>query len=206
MSSSFTSSRSIRHTAGRAWDARCSTPSSRGRSASTWRSRRRMRPRSRSIARRATPRSAFGRITMAQATTRSSCAVSGGSPLSHVPRATYVPRSMRWILLPALLFACGDRTTFDDDDTTPPPDSGPRVDAGMIPDMVLARVVIDGDTLIVSAGSDLKTPDNRPLDGETIRLIGVDTPEIEHPPEPAECYGNEAKAFTEGAIGGRTIE
>jgi micrococcal nuclease len=76
----------------------------------------------------------------------------------------------------------------------------------MIPDMVLARVEIDGDTLIVSAGSHLRTPDNLPLDGETIRLLGVDTPEIEHPPDPAECYGPEAKDFTQSEIGGRTIE
>jgi micrococcal nuclease len=117
---------------------------------------------------------------------------------------------MRWLLLCALLFACGERSHLDDDDFGEDGgtrlDSGPRPDAGMIPDMVLTRIVIDGDTLVISAGSNLMTPDDRPLDGETIRLLGVDTPEIAHDPEPAECYGPEAKVFTEMEIGGRTIE
>ncbi len=111
-----------------------------------------------------------------------------------------------------LLFACGGRSQLGDPDggTMLDLDSGPRPDAGFIPDMVLARVVIDGDTLIVSAGSHLRTPDGRPLDGEKIRLIGVDAPEIAHPdaqpPTEADCYGPEAATFTEMTVGGRTIE
>jgi len=43
--------------------------------------------------------------------------------------------------------------------------------------------VIDGDTIVLS-------------NGETVRLIGVDTPETKHPSKPVEYYGKEATAFT----------
>lgn len=46
--------------------------------------------------------------------------------------------------------------------------------------------VIDGDTIVVDLG---------PV-GETVRLLGVDTPETKHPTEPVECYGPEASDFT----------
>jgi micrococcal nuclease len=32
---------------------------------------------------------------------------------------------------------------------------------------------------------------------ETVRLIGVDTPETKHPTKPVQCFGPEASAFTE---------
>lgn len=56
---------------------------------------------------------------------------------------------------------------------------------------VLARVrfVSDGDTLSVNGISE-------PL-SETVRLIGVDTPEVAHSGNPPECYGPEAARFTE---------
>jgi endonuclease YncB( thermonuclease family) len=46
--------------------------------------------------------------------------------------------------------------------------------------------VVDGDTLVVD------------IDGreETIRLIGVDTPETVHPTEPDECFGEQASHHT----------
>jgi len=58
-------------------------------------------------------------------------------------------------------------------------------------DPVLVRVarVVDGDTIQVSGIS-------ASLD-ERVRLIGVDTPELAIDGMPADCYGNEAKAFTE---------
>ena len=53
-----------------------------------------------------------------------------------------------------------------------------------IPEDSLGRVVgvMDGDTLVVN------------LDGrsETIRLLGIDTPETVHPDRPPECFGAEA--------------
>lgn len=50
--------------------------------------------------------------------------------------------------------------------------------------------VIDGDTVAVLID------DER----EKVRLIGIDTPEIAHPPEPAECFGPEAAAYVATVI------
>ena len=40
------------------------------------------------------------------------------------------------------------------------------------------------------------------IDGrkETIRLIGIDTPETVHPTKPVECFGPEASAFTKALL------
>ncbi|MEM7287497.1 MAG: thermonuclease family protein [Actinomycetota bacterium] len=42
--------------------------------------------------------------------------------------------------------------------------------------------IVDGDTLVVSSGA--RT--------ETVRLIGIDTPEVAHHGRPGECFGPEA--------------
>ncbi len=52
--------------------------------------------------------------------------------------------------------------------------------------------VIDGDTFEI---------DN----GETVRLIGVDTPETVHPSKPVEYYGKEASEATKNLIEGKSI-
>ncbi len=52
--------------------------------------------------------------------------------------------------------------------------------------------VIDGDTFEIE-------------NGETVRLIGVDTPETVHPSKPVEYYGKEASDFTKKTIEGRTV-
>ncbi len=46
--------------------------------------------------------------------------------------------------------------------------------------------VVDGDTVVVDIGGQQ----------ETLRLIGVDTPETVHPDQPPECWGAEASAHT----------
>lgn len=46
--------------------------------------------------------------------------------------------------------------------------------------------VVDGDTVVVDLGGR----------SETVRLIGVDTPETKKPDTPVQCYGPEASAFT----------
>jgi micrococcal nuclease len=48
--------------------------------------------------------------------------------------------------------------------------------------------VSDGDTLTVSVSGRQ----------ETLRLIGVDTPETVHPTKPVQCWGPEASAHTKG--------
>jgi len=50
--------------------------------------------------------------------------------------------------------------------------------------------VIDGDTIELS-------------NGETIRLIGVDTPETKHPQKPVEYFDKEASAFTKKMVEGK---
>lgn len=53
------------------------------------------------------------------------------------------------------------------------------------PHAVVIRVT-DGDTIVVRSGSHT----------ESVRLIGIDTPEIAHHGQPADCYGPEAAART----------
>ncbi|MBM3692577.1 MAG: thermonuclease family protein [Actinomycetota bacterium] len=61
-----------------------------------------------------------------------------------------------------------------------------------------ARVVevIDGDTVVVAL------PDGT---RDTVRLLGVDTPETKHPTRPVGCFGPEASAFTRSRLLGRTV-
>ncbi len=62
------------------------------------------------------------------------------------------------------------------------------------PVLVTVTRVLDGDTIFVNA----------PGLAERVRLIGIDTPEIAHDPEPAECYGVDAHEFTK-ALQSRTV-
>jgi micrococcal nuclease len=55
--------------------------------------------------------------------------------------------------------------------------------------------VIDGDTVEVARGGE----------SETVRLLGVDTPETHHPTEPVECFGPEAAAYTAARLTGATV-
>jgi micrococcal nuclease len=55
--------------------------------------------------------------------------------------------------------------------------------------------VVDGDTIEVTRGDDT----------ETVRLLGVDTPETQHPTEPVECFGPEAAAYTTARLTGATV-
>jgi micrococcal nuclease len=54
--------------------------------------------------------------------------------------------------------------------------------------------VIDGDTIEVRIGRR----------SERVRLLGVDTPETQHPGRPPECLGAEATAFTRSLLPGGT--
>ena len=55
--------------------------------------------------------------------------------------------------------------------------------------------VVDGDTIEVAVAGRR----------ETVRLLGVDTPETVHPHRPVECFGPEASAFTRSRLLGRTV-
>ena len=56
----------------------------------------------------------------------------------------------------------------------------------------LVTRVIDGDTIVVSGVG-------------TVRLIGVDTPEMADPRKPVEYFGHEASAFTRRLAEGKTV-
>lgn len=54
---------------------------------------------------------------------------------------------------------------------------------------------VDGDTIVVN------------MDGkdETVRFIGVDTPETHKPNTPVQCFGPQASNFTSTAVSGKTV-
>lgn len=56
--------------------------------------------------------------------------------------------------------------------------------------------VVDGDTIVIDR------------DGvhETVRLIGVDTPETVHPSKPVQCFGREASDRTKSWLSGARVE
>ena len=55
--------------------------------------------------------------------------------------------------------------------------------------------VINGDTIEVQVEGATAT----------VRLMGIDTPETQHPTRPVEFYGPEAAALTETALSGKTV-
>jgi micrococcal nuclease len=55
--------------------------------------------------------------------------------------------------------------------------------------------VVDGDTIEVSRGS--RT--------DSVRLIGIDTPETVHPTVPVECFGPQASSFTTNTLLGESV-
>jgi micrococcal nuclease len=55
---------------------------------------------------------------------------------------------------------------------------------------------LDGDTLVV------ELPDGST---DTVRILGVDTPETHHPTIGVECFGPEAAAYTERRLVGRVV-
>lgn len=54
---------------------------------------------------------------------------------------------------------------------------------------------VDGDTIVVDMNGRQ----------ETIRMIGVDTPETHHPNRPVQCYGSAASAYTKNLIGKQRV-
>ena len=62
-----------------------------------------------------------------------------------------------------------------------------------------ARVVeaLDGDTVVVELADGTT---------DTVRILGVDTPETHHPTKPVECFGPEAAAFTARRLTAQVVE
>jgi micrococcal nuclease len=55
--------------------------------------------------------------------------------------------------------------------------------------------VVDGDTIRVEL----------PTGAETVRIIGIGTPEVVHPSQPEACFGVEATAYAKNALNGQTV-
>jgi micrococcal nuclease len=62
-------------------------------------------------------------------------------------------------------------------------------------DTAVVLSVTDGDTIHVRVGD--RT--------DTVRLLGIDTPETHHPTKPVQCFGPEASAYTTARLTGRTV-
>jgi len=65
-------------------------------------------------------------------------------------------------------------------------------------DEAAVRAVVDGDTVSVRRTGSLLT-------AETVRMIGLDTPESVHPDKDIEYYGVEASAFTKALLDGEEV-
>jgi len=93
----------------------------------------------------------------------------------------------RSLLILLLLAGCAEGGTRPGGGVEPE-----RGDAGLVP---VVRVV-DGDTLYVRRGGR----------EESIRLIGIDTPEVPWYGGEAECFGDEAGRFTQRLLEGESVE
>jgi micrococcal nuclease len=68
--------------------------------------------------------------------------------------------------------------------------------AGGPPRVATVARVVDGDTIVIRA----------PAGGEdTVRLLGIDTPETVDPDEPVGCFGPEASAYAKHLLAGRVV-
>jgi len=74
-------------------------------------------------------------------------------------------------------------------DPTPTLESTPAPLAGTVVE------VVDGDTVRVELPSGV----------ETVRITGIDTPEVVHPSEPEACFGAEATAFAKDTLDGQAV-
>lgn len=63
------------------------------------------------------------------------------------------------------------------------------------PTYAAVEEVVDGDTIRVNLGQTI----------ETIRLVGVDTPETSHPSKPVQCFGQAATRFLESMLNGQSV-
>lgn len=58
--------------------------------------------------------------------------------------------------------------------------------------VIQVKKVVDGDTFVLASG-------------ETVRLIGIDTPETVDPRRPVGCFGKEASDFAKQMLAGQTV-
>lgn len=111
--------------------------------------------------------------------------------LKKYPRVLSIILCLLLLVLP--LASCGEPSSPKSQPSVQPANGSAENE----PTFIKCEVtdVTDGDTIKVNLGG--KT--------ETIRLIGVDTPETVHPSEPVQPYGPEASTFTKEQLNGKTI-
>lgn len=118
------------------------------------------------------------------------------------------PESFVLLLALSALPAC-DREGLPDLDAEveePDADAG-RLDRGVVVDSTIkASRVIDGDTLVLAAGAGASAPDGTSLQGVTVRLIGINAPEIAHEGNDAECWSQEASQALRSLVLGPDLE
>lgn len=93
----------------------------------------------------------------------------------------------RTVLIVAMLCAVALTVLHPDDVTAAPV-------PGIWSEGVVTKVV-DGDTLTVRIGTT----------NVTVRLIGIDTPEVVDPRKPVQCFGREASTYMQSLVGGAPI-
>ncbi|HEY3190875.1 MAG TPA: thermonuclease family protein [Solirubrobacteraceae bacterium] len=76
-----------------------------------------------------------------------------------------------------------------------PPGSGPRDGAGAPGGPAVVTRVVDGDTVHVSVGGR----------DETVRYIGIDTPESVKPGTPVQCFAKAASAANDRLVAGERV-
>ncbi len=138
--------------------------------------------------------------------------------LASVPRMPSGSSLGLWLGRAALLLAgalgvaacdegrdTGDAGFFVSDSGAGSVDAG-RVDSGTLgPMQIQVQAVFDGDTVRVAASTSVRTPDDRLMAGSTIRFLGIDAPEIAHPPTAADCWGDDAHTRARELLQGRTV-
>src|SRR3990167_2746686 len=76
--------------------------------------------------------------------------------------------------------------------TPQPKQNEPSVSTGFNPVTVIVTRVIDGDTIQVETS-------------ETVRYIGINTPETVHPDKPVECFGQQAANKNKELVLGKSV-
>lgn len=74
-------------------------------------------------------------------------------------------------------------------------DSSPTTQAGSAYEYYSVSSVVDGDTIKINMGGTI----------ETLRLIGIDTPETVDPRKPVQCFGKEASNKAKDLLSGKKV-
>lgn len=103
---------------------------------------------------------------------------------SHRWRPPRQPKPPQWVVLLALaLFVAWRLSQVGQAPVAPPPEQGALVEVSR---------AVDGDTLLL-------------VDGNRVRLLGVDTPETKREGTAVQPWGPEAHEFTRQHVEGRTV-